>query len=237
VLAMLAIKASRPPPCLLRIFAAMALLPLAGCATSLTMERISPTERRADFVREVKSAHREPSGTVVVCVLGQRAHTPWPFGSGANEEFSVSIPPDAPVTLRKSIRYEIPRFEVSAANVGRPCPAEPGPSTAVPVRTLRRAEIPDRSYFSPDYPEFMALVGAGDEAPALWTVDVGYLRLFYVSDALRFENRRAVEIETGPRDVEGQPAYVALLPFAVVWDVLALPFYLLWALAGGPHGR
>jgi hypothetical protein len=30
---------------------------------------------------------------------------------------------------------------------------------------------------------------------------------------------------------------VALLPFAVVWDVLALPFYLLWALAGGPHGR
>jgi hypothetical protein len=83
-LARMATIASQPARLLL-ILAAVAVLQLAGCATSLTMERISPTEHRADFVGEVKSAHLQPSGTVVVCVLGQRAHTPWPFGGGAVE--------------------------------------------------------------------------------------------------------------------------------------------------------
>jgi hypothetical protein len=160
-----------------------------------------------------------------------------PSEAARSREFSLSIPQNAPVTLAQSVRYEIPRFQVRAANVGRACPAEAGPSTAVPVRTLQPAEISDRSYFSPDYPEFMSLLGTRAEAPAIWAVHAGYLRLFYVSDSARFENRRAVEIETRPRDVEGQPGYMALLPFAVLWDVLALPFYLLWALAGGPHGR
>jgi hypothetical protein len=46
-----------------------------------------------------------------------------------------------------------------------------------------------------------------------------------------------VRIHTGEREVPPQPAYLLLLPFAVTWDVLMIPFYLLLALAGGPHGR
>lgn len=222
---------------LLYVVVAAFVLLLAGCATSLTIERISPSGGQSDYVRDVTSAYRQPSGAVVVCVVGTPAQTPSPFGSRVTA-FSLTLPPGASVSVPKSVRREIPRFQVTAANVGAACPQNNiEPAISIPVRRIESSRIGDRSYFNPDYDEFTALLGPDSEGSAVWTVYTGYTTLFYVSESPRFEGRRAVKIQTYEREVEGQPAYLALLPFAVAFDVLMVPVYLLWALAGGLHGH
>jgi len=216
-----------------KVLTAVFALPLAGCATSLTMERISPSSGQSDFVAEVKSAHRQPSGAVVICVVGRPAQTPFPFKSW-DTPFSLTLPADASVTVRKSVRYEMAQFQVSAANVGDACPQHIAPATEVLVRRIEPIADGD---FSPDHDQFIALVGSDAESAGVWTAYTGFTRVYYVSEAPRFAGRRAVEIKTGDREIAGQPAYLALLPFALVFDVLMSPIYLLWALAGGPHGR
>ena len=61
----------------------------------------------------------------------------------------------------------------------------------------------------------------------------GYPEIIYVAPEARFDGARAVHIERGPRPVKGNPAYVVVLPFAVVFDVVvSLPgLLLMWAFA------
>jgi hypothetical protein len=229
----------------LRLAAAALILPLAGCATSLTMERISPTEKYSDFVSDVTSAHRLPSGAVVLCVVGRPARTPSPFGGGYTA-FSVTLPPHASPTMPKSIRREIPEYRIATADVGGACAADDR-AAPLPVRRIDSGLLGDPDFSFIDYEKLAPLVlGPTAEPAAVWVVDSYYSwnrqgsslpNVIYVDESARFEGRRAVKIETGQRNVKGEPAYVLLFPFAVAWDVLMIPFYLLMALMGGPHGR
>jgi hypothetical protein len=219
----------------IRSIAAVFVIALGGCATSLTVERISPTDLQSDFVRHVTSAHRQASGAVVMCVVGEVAHTPWPYAK-QDAVFSLTLPPNAPVTVEKSARREIPRYPIKAADVGGACAETLDGATALPVHRIEGSRLGATSYFSLDYDAFAAHVaGPGKEGAAVWVVNYGYKEVFYVDESARFEGRRAVRIHTGEREVPAQPAYLLLLPFAVVWDVLMIPVYLLIGLEGGLH--
>jgi hypothetical protein len=223
-------------PCPIQSLLAMAFaLALGGCATSLTTERISPTDLQRDFVSEVSSAHRQASGAVVVCVVGRVAQTPWPFKSW-DTPFSLTLPPNTPVIVAKSIRREIPRYEIKTADVGGACPEKADGATALPVHRIEASRLGLARYDSLDYDTLAAHVaGPGMDGSAVWVVDYGYKEIFYLDESPRFEGRRAVRIHTGEREVPAQPAYLLLLPLAVVWDVLMFPVYLLLALGGGLH--
>jgi hypothetical protein len=219
-----------------RLAVAALVLPLSGCFTSLTLERISPSQRYMDFVNDVTAARREPSGAVVICVFGLPARTPSPFGHG-HTAFSVTLPPNPRVQIPKSVRREIPEYQVTAADVGGACPAKVDAATPLPVRRIESSKLGHPDFFMISYDALAPLMGAGTDPSALWVVDSTYKRLLYIDESPRFEGLRAVQIRTFEREVKGEPAYALLLPLAVVGDVLMSPIYLLMALAGGPHGR
>jgi hypothetical protein len=210
------------------LFGAMALaLAVSGCATSLTVERVSPTDPQSDWVADVISAHRQPSGAVVVCVVGTPAHTPWPFKSG-EAPFSLTLPPGANVSVfTKSIRRHIPRYPVKQADVGGPCPEKLEGATPLAVHRIAREP------YSLDDDSLSPLLS---KEAGILVVETTYRSIFYVDESPRFEGRRAVWIRTDDRDVAGKPAYLLLLPFAIAWDVLMIPLYLIMALGGGLHG-
>lgn len=214
---------------------------LAGCATIGTMERLSPSEPHSDMVMEVTAAHRQPSGAIVVCVVGEPAHAgPSLFTPDYTTAFSLILPPDAPVRVSPGAHRHAPQFQVTAANVGGACPENADPATPLAVRRIDSSELgnPDFSMVRYDALEPL-LVGPGTEGAALWVIDSRWAgsaprkKIVYVDALPRFEGARAVEIATGPREVKGQPAYALLLPFAIVFDVLMSPLYLLAALASG----
>jgi len=211
---------------------------LAGCATIGTMERISPSEPGFDIVTEVTRAHRQLSGAIVVCVVGEPALPAVRFSTpDYNTAFSLILPPDASVSVPQGVPRRVPEFQVTAADVGGACPEQVDPATPLALRRIESSELGNPDFSMIRYDALAPLVGPGTEGTAAWVIDSvsgggpPRKRIVYVDASPRFEGARAVEIKTGPREVKGNPAYALLLPFAIVLDVVMAPIYLLAALA------
>lgn len=132
------------------------------------------------------------------------------------------------------MRDEIPELPLSADNVRGKCPE--GRASAIPI-PVRHTETADRTPFRPDYGQLMASLAADAEGASVRVVRASYPRVYFVSDQPEFAGKRAVHIVTRERKVDGRPGYIAVLPLALVSDLLLLPVYAFMALTGIPHGQ
>lgn len=223
--------------------ALLAALGVAGCASFNTVDQIWPGEKkRMDYVVAVSSAYRNSAGAVVVCVSGMEADA---FLSRSSE-FSLILPVPAYAAnagnappLKMDYRAAPRMFEVTADAVGGACPTpdEAASPNALPVRTVRARDLGIariKGLADASVQSFLAELGG---PPAVYVFQVAlpesktaFPRIVYVHDRAVFEGGRAVEIHPGFRARKSRPGYAFLLPFAVVFDIAMLPFYVLFAL-------
>lgn len=225
----------------LRIMAlACAASMLAGCAVPRTLQKISPDpDRYSDSVDSVNSAQRRDDGSVAICVTGKPAAPPALDGEYREAEpYSLILPADTRGRLAiDEAQPSLRRYALTGADVAGACADDSASGTPLPVHAVGPGdvgypgstitllkEIPDAN--------LAQLFETRSGPPAVYVYvykSSGYPEIIYVAPEARFDDARAVHIERDPRPVEGNPAYVVVLPFAVVFDVVVtLPVALLW---------
>lgn len=235
-----------------RIFVLAPLLALAtaGCATPNTWEKVSPDpEGYRDYVESVTAAHRRSDGGVVVCVAGQRAATPpLVFGRLPVEPFSLILPADAGARVEAGDHASVRRYVPTPAEIDSRCAEPTAPGMTLPVRIIHSRDLghPDFDWIpepaladaiagQPEVPAIVVFMSEGwwrpgkrpdTESEGWWREDRDP-KIVYVDPRSRFDGARAVLIEPGLRPAEGNPAYVAALPAAVVLDILMVPLFVI----------
>lgn len=220
----------------LRIMAlAWAASMLAGCTANI-LERTSPNPNGyPDQVTAVTSAHQRDDGSVVVCVIGKPGAIPafTLAGGSPDEAFSLILPADTTGRLTIDRAHaSLPRYLPGVADAAGACADRAPPGTPLPVHAVTNGDL--------GYPEHERLTNIPDAAledlfdsragpPAIYVhtwSPADYREIIYVAPEARFDGARAVFMEPGRRPAQGNPAYIAALPVAVVVDVLMAPVYL-----------
>ncbi len=246
-------------PYCLRLLILAAAITAGGCATPNTWEKVSPDpEGYRDYVESVTAAYRRHDGSVVVCVTGQRAATPpLVFGRLPVEAFSLILPADATARIETGDHASVRRYETAATEVEGPCPEPAAPGTALPVRIVHSRDIGHPVFHWIPEPAMARTIAGQPEVPAIvvfmsegwWrpgkrpdTESEGWWRedrdpkIVYVDSQSRFDGAQAVLIEPGLRPADGNPAYVAALPAAVVLDILMAPVFIIAVATGVYEG-
>lgn len=222
----------------LSIFAMLvSLLALSGCATYNTAQLVRPWGDNAwglDQIDTVTAAWRESNGDIRVCVTGdpaERAHTTAVLFKGVDYSFVLPAglyeagSKSAPELQRT--KDPVPEFNLTAARVQGSCPDTGDDRTAIGVRRVTPADLGAKSFaFAGDAARkdiFTALPGG----PAVFEfADSPSSSLYYRADKPIFDGSRVVEIDLALREKEPRPAWILVLPFALVFDVATSPVQL-----------
>jgi len=211
-----------------------AALALGGCATSLTWSKIEPGDdkRDADYPSEVTAAYRDANGNVTVCVNGREA--------GAfffDTQFALSFPAAASPQFDRDAGTHrmIPEYRVTAADVHGGCPGKLDGLLELPVLVVRAKDFGNADYAGMSDKALAEFFEHRARAPAIYmfyyrpfSSDPTLLfKLVYVSEKTAHDPVRAVEIATRERQLKPQPAFIAALPFAAVFDLVMFPFEIL----------
>jgi len=193
-----------------------------GCATFTVSEQIWPGEDKGfDYIAEVSAAYRDRAGEVLGCLEGKPAGSSWWFGQ---EAYSIAFPADlyeqrpteAP-ELRIMYHEALPVFDLTAREVRGRCP-KPGSAvqaslTPLPLETIRSDRFGSRAFSGMSEDKLRDFLDAQAHRPAFYVFlsrflegdDFDSIHLVYLHETPVFRGQRAVQIETGSRQVEGQP--------------------------------
>lgn len=231
------------------LFGLVALL-ATGCATFNVSQQIWPSDKKAsDYVAKVTAAYRDEADDVLVCLVGAWAESPsW----APVEDYSIAFPASAYAGRSAEARElnvyhhkALPVFEVTGHEVRGPCPAPGSEAHAalapLPVETVGSDRFGSKRFSEMSDEELQSFFESQERRRAVYVIlsrpwgfsDHESVDLVYLHDAPIFRGRRAVQIELGPRPLEGRPLWALALPFAVIFDAIALPVYLLFALSYG----
>lgn len=207
-------------------------------------------------MESVTAAYRQADGSVVICVTGQKAATPpLMFGRLPVESFSVILPADADADARiqPGEHTSLRRYVPGPAEIGGPCLETGAAGTAVPVRSIESRDLGHPAFERIPEPAVAEAIAGQTEVPAVivfmsegwWrpgkrpnTETEGWWReahapsIVYIADRPRFDGNRAVLVDPGLRPVDGNPAYIAVLPVAAVLDILAFPVFVVAVVTG-----
>lgn len=223
----------------LRSILLLVALMASGCATYNVVDQINPSDEggsRAtgrDHVYDVTAAMRAEDGTVTICVTGTQAGAFFYSSS----DFSITVPAE---TFVRAPHRLLSRFVATEEYVGGPCPATRSQSlsraTPLPIETVRNRDFGGDGVW-PLSDDTLRASFAETAAPAIykfvgpsWVGSGDFVDIVYVHDAAAVEGDRAFEIYTPIRKIDGNPAWIVLVPFAVVFDVVTGPIQLLFAL-------
>lgn len=228
----------------LRIMAlAWAASMLSGCVYNV-WEKVSPDPQGySDTVDSVTAAYLRDDGHVVVCVTGNLATPPLPFGDFPDEAFSLILPADTGGRLAVDDEHaSLRRYGLAAADVAGACADSTAPGTPLPVHAVGPGDLGHSEYKSFHFisdADLAELFDSRGGPPAVFVYrsrSSGFPWIIYVASEARFDGARAVLLERNRRPVKGNPAYVVLLPAVFVFDVLVTVPVLLLAIAFGYHG-
>jgi hypothetical protein len=227
--------------------ACVAVLAASGCATYHTSTLIWPSvaEHKGeamDHVYEVTAAYRDPAGNVLICARGMPAGRPYWQGEG---EFSLLVTnglfagDSAKPHLRRGTWGLFQEYAPPADDVRSSCPAaHRGSYAALPVEKVKAERFGSEVLGDMSIEkvrEFFRMQAIG---PAVYVIVGKHWRgttvetpvIFYVHDSIIAGDSRAVQIRTGFRKVESQPAWLVALPFAAAIDLVTLPIQIVVAL-------
>lgn len=220
----------------LLLFLLAAMLQTSGCATARTLDAISPGEEedRSDYVAEVETAWRDEDGNVTLCVTGMPAGGNYRLGSARN--YSIVYPGASPPEPEYVLHEAIPIHPVTAENVKGGCAPSMTGMTQIPVHTVYDREFRDTPYSGRPDRAMATFLKNYAPAPAVYMyrgkADSGaysgeFMHMFHARETPIEDDIYVVEIGTAHRKVDGQPGYVLLLPFAVVFDIVTSPVQLM----------
>lgn len=228
------------------LLAALGLL-APGCATVVVSSQIWPGEEQdADHVFGVSAAYRGEAGEVLICLEGMPAGKSWWFGPVA---YSIAFPAGAYAErsaeasdLRIFHHKALPVFDVTKNEIRGACPA-PGSKaqaalTPLPLVTLNSERFGSRTFSGMPDEKLRTFFAVQAQRSALYTLlsrpyesaDHETKDLVYLHEAPIFRGEPSVHIQTGLRDVEGQPLWALMFPLALAFDVVTSPIQLLFVL-------
>jgi uncharacterized protein YceK len=211
---------------------------MSGCATALTSAKISPgEEKQYDYVADVTAAYRDIAGNVVICVTGMPAGAN--YWIPGNRNYTLNFPASSSPNLEVFYHKTIPRYQVTMADVKNTCPEKQEGLMALPVLTVHARDFGNEDYSGMSDEALKEFFRTRAKAPAIYTFfykagwvsgPSEFFNIVYVSEKPIHGKANAVEIATGFRKVKGEPGYVLLVPFAVLFDIVTFPIQLLFAL-------
>ena len=227
--------ARRPSFPVVRTGLILLVFALSGCATYNTAQHIRPWGDGAhgfDQVDEVTAAWREPNGDIRVCVRGDPAERGHSTAMLFKEvDYSVVLPaglfetgPESAPALQRT-KDPVPEFNLTAARVQGRCPDGGGGRTAIPVRRVLPAELGVESFAFADDADRETLFMAGAGGPVVFEfVETPSSSLYFRAGAPVFDGSRVVEIDLALREKEPRPAWILVMPFALLFDLVTSPF-------------
>lgn len=225
----------------LRLLILGTALACGGCASTLVINAIEPFEMESDHVSRVTDAYRDTEGNVRVCVIGEPATAyvlPREYPD-FDQVYSLVYPAARTPELAAGGHESIPQYRITSADVNGGCPPAGPHLTSLPVFHPQMRQFGDMGYHGISDAALVDLFDSNAGLPAIYVFGPEFSgphrRIVYVPEGPERGLARAVEVATVPREVEGQPAFIMLLPVALAIDIVTSPVQFV-LIVGMGHG-